>query len=173
MRFFVIALVLLTTPALAAESKTPKKAAANPTPQSAFNFLHDNPGFTKKYLKCDEAQKKSVGKSSEQLSCDTKISLKYCAQFDRLSPDVQKKLDMELGCNFLAGEIRGDNSPFDKKTIDSMREMGCLGNDTRTVEMLRQYWGKETDMRGLLFFSRDYMDAEAECVDRKDKPAKR
>ena len=138
-------------------------ATARAEEEKAFDFLKSNPGFWKTYLQCGPARQAAKRNSPELLTCEQKVSLKHCEWAESLSDPVQKKIELDLACDYMAGEMKGDKSEHDKEVMMSFKLAGCFELSGKTVEMAREYWGKENDLRALLFLADDYTNGMDEC----------
>lgn len=110
--------------------------------------------FAEQYMSCS---------SYDAATCEGKASQKFCQEYNLLPPDIREKIDMDMQCNFLAGEISGD-AEQDAKTNEAINSLGCPANDADSLSLLRENWGKEPIMHALLFFATDYMAAADACL---------
>ena len=115
----------------------------------------DNLAFAHQYMQC----KKIWG---DLTSCEDNMAYRFCTSFEKLPPNIQNKIGLELHCNFLAGEISGDNSVRDKEIATASAI--CEGSDAQSMDLLRTYWEKQEEMHALLFFTSDYLTMDAQCA---------
>lgn len=101
------------------------------TPEQFFNA----------YLKCDE-----VRAGYRRTDGCTPTYTKYCKLFRALPDDIRKNIGQKVEC-----QANGDTGDYDGAGA-MPGGSGCGAADTRTLALMRKYYGKEEEMRSLVFF---------------------
>lgn len=120
----------------------------------------DMPSFMRGF--CAQRNSTYGAASLGQGRCSEQIRVGFCADFGRLPKTIQRAVDAQMTCQERAYTGRGENgseeSGFKGKSDD------CAEADAMTLQALREQWGKEENMRALLFFADDFARAQQGCV---------
>lgn len=156
-RFILIALALASATALLAPGDA---LAARGKKGKAGSFMRT-------YLQCDKAKERARKLDAGELICEDRVSLHFCPIYDGLPKDVQESLELEVYCNFIAGQRKGDPAG-DAEIISTANAAGCFHGDETRAKLLDKYQGNAEVLDALQNFTKSLLENETQCL---PKPA--
>lgn len=101
--------------------------------------------FIEHYMQCG-----NLREEKKTDDCST-AWLRYCDWLDHVPVDVRENLELQLECNQLGVQQAGSVLSEEEQQSPAAQR-GCYTRDAETLALLRKYYGKDNEVRALLFF---------------------